>query len=150
MSDILARLAPPPGARKKGKRVGRGPGSGLGKTCGAGQKGQNSRSGGGAGRGFEGGQMPAQRRMPKRGFTNPFRKTFSVVNVETLERFEDGAVVDPEMLLSSGVVKKMKDGVKILGKGELKKKLNVRAHAASSSAREKIEKAGGTFEEIPG
>ncbi len=150
MSDILGRLAPPPGARKKGKRVGRGPGSGLGKTCGSGQKGQNSRSGGGVGRGFEGGQMPAQRRMPKRGFTNPFRKVYSVVNVETLDRFEEGAVVDLETLMSSGVVKKMNDGVKILGKGELTKKLNVRAHAASSAAREKIEKAGGTFEEIPG
>ncbi len=148
MSDILSRLAPPPGARKKTKRVGRGPGSGLGKTSGRGQKGQKSRSGGGIARGFEGGQMPAQRRMPKRGFTNPFRKVLAIVNVGRLDGFEDGAVVDPEALVSSGIIKKVGDGVKILGKGELNKKLTIRAHAVSSSAREKIEKAGGVFEEI--
>ncbi|MCP4603407.1 MAG: 50S ribosomal protein L15 [Proteobacteria bacterium] len=148
MSDILSRLAPPPGSKKKSKRVGRGKGSGLGKTCGRGQQGQKSRSGSGVGRGFEGGQMPAQRRLPKRGFTNPFRKVFAVVNVSRLESFEDGTVVDPEVLLNSGIVRKLCDGIKILGKGELSKKLTIRAHAVSSSAREKIEKAGGVFEEV--
>jgi large subunit ribosomal protein L15 len=148
MSDILSRLAPPAGSRTKRRRVGRGPGSGLGKTSGRGQKGQKSRSGAGVGRGFEGGQMPAQRRLPKRGFTNPFRKNLTIVNVGRLEQFENGSVVNIEMLISSGVIKKVGDGVKILGKGELKKKLNIQAHAISDGAREKIEKAGGTFEAI--
>ena len=103
MSDILSRLAPPPGSRKKVKRVGRGPGSGLGKTSGRGQKGQKSRSGAGVGRGFEGGQMPIQRRLPKRGFTNPFRKQLAVVNLDKLEIFEEGTVVEPTMVLSTGV-----------------------------------------------
>ena len=148
MSDILSRLAPPPGSRKKVKRVGRGPGSGLGKTSGRGQKGQKSRSGAGVGRGFEGGQMPVQRRLPKRGFTNPFRKDIVVINITKLEVFEEGTVVDPELLQKSGIIKKIGDGVKILGKGELTKKLTVRAHAVSGGAREKIEKAGGVFEII--
>ena len=148
MSDILSRLAPPAGAKKKPKRVGRGPGSGLGKTSGRGQKGQKSRSGAKIGRGFEGGQMPLQRRLPKRGFTNPFRKNFAVVNVSALDSFDDGAVVDAAALINCGLVRKLMDGVKILGKGELTKKLTVRAHGVSAGAREKIEKAGGTFEQI--
>lgn len=148
MSDILSRLAPPEGSRKKRKRVGRGPGSGLGKTSGRGHKGQKARSGGGIARGFEGGQMPLQRRLPKRGFKNPFRREWAVVNVSSLEVFENGAVVDLEALASKGLIKKAQDGVKILGKGEVTKKLTVRAHAISSGALAKIEKAGGTFEEI--
>ena len=148
MSEILSRLAPAKGSKKKIKRVGRGPGSGLGKTSGRGQKGQKSRSGAGVGRGFEGGQMPAQRRMPKRGFTNPFRKELTVVNVARLEAFENGEVVDPEVLVKKGIIRGQGDGVKILGKGELSKKLTVRAHAISDGARKKIEKAGGAFEEI--
>ena len=148
MADILSRLKPPAGSRKKTKRVGRGPGSGLGKTCGRGQKGQKSRSGAGVGRGFEGGQMPAQRRMPKRGFTNPFRKEFQVVNLGRLDAFDDGAVVDPQALYTNGLIRKAGDDIKILGKGELTKKLTIRAHAVSTSALEKIEKAGGTFEKI--
>ena len=148
MSDILSRLAPPAGSKKNPKRVGRGPGSGLGKTSGRGQKGQKSRSGAKIGRGFEGGQMPLQRRLPKRGFTNPFRKNFAVVNVSSLEVFEEGAVVDTAALINSGLVRKLMDGVKILGKGELTKKLTVRAHGITAGAREKIEKAGGTFEQI--
>jgi len=148
MSDILSKLAPPPGSRKKIKRVGRGPGSGLGKTCGRGQNGQKSRSGGGIARGFEGGQMPLHRRLPKRGFTNPFRKEWATVNVGSLVIFDDGAVIDVETLLKSGLIKKVCDGVKILGKGELEKKLTVRANAISAGALEKIEKAGGVFEEI--
>lgn len=148
MSDILSRLAPPEGARKAKKRVGRGPGSGLGKTSGRGQKGQKSRSGGRVARGFEGGQMPAQRRMPKRGFHNLFRKEYAVVNLSKLEVFDEGSVVDPSALVERGIVKKTMDGIKILGQGELTKKLTIRAHAASQSAREKIERAGGVFEEI--
>ncbi len=148
MSDILSRLKPPKGSRKSVKRVGRGPGSGLGKTSGRGQKGQKSRSGAGVGRGFEGGQMPVQRRLPKRGFTNPFRKELTVVNVGRLDIFDDGAVVDVALLVSSGLVKSVGDGVKILGVGELSKKLTIRTHAISKSALEKIEKAGGTFEKV--
>jgi len=148
MSDILSRLKPPEGSRKGRKRVGRGPGSGLGKTSGRGQKGQKSRSGGSVGRGFEGGQMPVQRRLPKRGFTNPFRKQLVAVNVGRLEVLEDGAVVDMALLLERGIVKKAQDGLKVLGDGELTKKLTVKACGASKSAIEKIEKAGGTFEKI--
>ena len=148
MSDTLSRLSPPAGSRKKSKRVGRGPGSSLGKTCGRGQKGQKSRSGGGVPRGFEGGQMPLQRRLPKRGFNNPFRTEWTTVNVSRLEVFKSGAVVDVEALLSNGIISKVGDGVKILGKGNLSRKLTVRAHAASAGALKKIEKAGGTFEEI--
>jgi large subunit ribosomal protein L15 len=149
MSDVLSRLSPPEGSKKSRKRVGRGPGSGVGKTCGRGQKGQKSRSGGKIPRGFEGGQMPLQRRLPKRGFVNPFRKDWSVVNVGRLDVFDEGAVVDAEALLAAGLIHEVKHGVKVLGKGELGKKLTVRLHAASGGAREKIEKAGGRFEEIP-
>ena len=148
MSDILSRLKPPEGSRKGVKRLGRGPGSGLGKTSGKGQKGQKSRSGAGIGRGFEGGQMPVQRRLPKRGFTNPFKKNLSVVNVGRLDAFDDGAVVDVDLLVLSGMVKSVGDGVKILGVGELSKKLTVRTHAISKGALEKIEKAGGKFEKV--
>ena len=148
MSDILSRLSPPEGSKKGRKRLGRGPGSGLGKTSGRGQKGQRSRSGGRVGRGFEGGQMPVQRRLPKRGFKNPFRKNLAAVNVGALEAFEDGAVVDIEALLERGIVKKAQDGLKVLGDGDLSKKLTVKARGASKSAIEKIEKAGGTFEKL--
>jgi large subunit ribosomal protein L15 len=148
MADILSKLAPPRGSRKKIKRVGRGPGSGLGKTAGRGHNGQKARSGGRIARGFEGGQMPAQRRMPKRGFTNKFRKQISIVNVSKLEGFEDGTVVNPVVLMQAGILRKLGDGVKILGKGDLSKKLTVQAHAISPSALEKIKKAGGSFEVI--
>jgi large subunit ribosomal protein L15 len=150
MADVLSKLGPPAGANKKAKRVGRGPGSGLGKTCGRGQKGQKSRSGGGVHPGFEGGQMPLQRRLPKRGFTNPFRKHWAVVNVGRLDVFDNGAVVDVQALLERGLISKVGDGVKILGKGEIKKKLTVRVHAISAGALAKIEKAGGAFEEMTG
>lgn len=148
MNDILSRLAPPEGSRKKRKRVGRGPGSGYGKTAAKGMNGQKSRSGGGIARGFEGGQMPLQRRMPKRGFTNIFKKEIIEINVERLEVFENDDVVDIEALGKKGLISKVADGVKVLGKGELTKKLTVRLHAASAGAMEKIEKAGGSFEQI--
>jgi large subunit ribosomal protein L15 len=148
MADVLSKLSPSKGANKKPKRVGRGPGSGVGKTCGRGQKGQKSRSGGGVHPGFEGGQMPLQRRLPKRGFTNPFRKEWTVVNVGRLDVFDDGAVVDVQTLLERGLISKVGDGVKILGKGELKKKLTIKVHAISAGALAKIEQAGGAFEEI--
>ncbi|WP_304756653.1 50S ribosomal protein L15 [Faecalibaculum rodentium] len=128
------------------KRVGRGPGSGLGKTSGRGQKGQNARSGGGVRPGFEGGQTPLARRLPKRGFTNINRKEYAVVNVENLNRFEDGTVVTPALLKEVGLVRKELNGVKILGNGELTKKLNVTAAKFSKSAVEAIEKAGGKAE----
>ena len=148
MSDFLSKLSPPEGSRKKPKRVGRGPGSGLGKTSGRGHKGQKSRSGGGISRGFEGGQMPLRRRLPKRGFTNPFRKEWAVVNIGRLDIFEEGAVVDIEVMLRSGLIKRVCDGVKILGKGEISKKLTVKAHAISEGALAKIEKAGGKYESL--
>jgi large subunit ribosomal protein L15 len=148
MSDILSRLKPPEGSRKSRKRLGRGPGSGLGKTSGKGHKGQRARSGGGNARGFEGGQMPIQRRLPKRGFKNPFRKEFDEVNVARLDVFADGSVVDREALVEQGIVKSSCRLVKILGCGDLTKKLMIRAQAASKSAVEKIEKAGGTFEKV--
>lgn len=128
------------------KRVGRGPGSGLGKTSGRGQKGQNARSGGGVRPGFEGGQTPLARRLPKRGFTNINRKEYAVVNVEDLNRFEDGTVVTPALLKEVGLVRKELNGVKILGNGELTKKLNVTAAKFSKSAVEAIEKVGGKAE----
>jgi len=148
MSDILSRLSPPEGSRTSKKRLGRGPGSGLGKTSGKGHKGQRARSGGGNGRGFEGGQMPIQRRLPKRGFKNPFRTAYVAVNVDRLDVFENDAVVDVQALVAQGIVKSVGDNVKILGNGELKKKLTIRIQAASKTALEKIEKAGGTFEKV--
>ena len=148
MSDILSRLKPPEGSRKSRKRVGRGPGSGLGKTSGKGHKGQRARSGGGNGRGFEGGQMPIQRRLPKRGFTNQFRTEYVPVNLSRLDVFNEGSVVDVKALVEQGIVKSANELVKILGNGELKKKLTVKTQAASKTAVEKIEKAGGSFEKV--
>ncbi len=144
----LNELRPPQGARKKRKRVGRGEGSGHGGTSTKGHKGLKARSGGSHSPGFEGGQMPLQRRLPKRGFKNPFRKEWSVVNLGDLTAFPDGAVVDVESLQSSGLVKKVVFGVKILGDGEISRPLTVRAHAFSLSARKKIEAAGGKAEVI--
>ena len=135
------------GAKRDAKRLGRGIGSGLGKTSGKGQKGQNSRSGGGVRLGFEGGQMPLLRRLPKLGFTNKFRKVYTTVNVADLNRFEDETVVDFELLANSGLVKKAKNaGLKVLGNGELTKKLHVKANKFSESAIEKIKNAGGSIE----
>ena len=136
------------GARTSAKRLGRGIGSGLGKTSGKGHKGQNARSGGGVRPGFEGGQMPLVRRIPKRGFNNRFRKVYSIVNISALEaKFENGAVVDAEALIVSGILSKIEDaGVKVLGSGELTKALTVKADKFSASAKEAIEKAGGSVE----
>lgn len=134
------------GARFVSKRIGRGLGSGLGKTSGKGQKGQNSRSGGGVAIGFEGGQTPAFKRYPKRGFTNLNRKEYAVINVEDLNKFDDGAVVDYESLKAAGLLKKKLDGVKVLGNGKLEKKLTVKAAKFSKTAQKAIEEAGGTVE----
>ena len=134
--------------RKNRNRVGRGPGSGNGKTAGRGQKGQNSRSGGGVRLGFEGCQTPLARRLPKRGFTNFSRKEYAIVNVEALNRFENGTVVTPELLIECGLVKKELCGVKVLGNGELEKSLTVKAVKFSASAKEAIENAGGKAEVI--
>lgn len=142
----LFELSPAAGSVKDVKRIGRGHGSGNGKTAGKGHKGQNARSGGGVRPGFEGGQMPMTRRIPKRGFNNIFATKYSTVNVSALEIFADGTVVDAELLVASGLVKKVNDGVKILGNGELSKNLTVKAAAFSASAKEKIEKAGGKAE----
>lgn len=136
------------GARRENYRVGRGHGSGNGKTAGKGHKGQNARSGGGVSIGFEGGQTPLYRRLPKRGFTNYTRKEYAVVNVEALNRFEDGTTVTPELLLATRLARKELDGIKILGCGELTKKLTVQANKFSKSAQEAIEKAGGKVEVI--
>lgn len=144
----LHELKPAPGARSKPVRKGQGIGSGLGKTAGRGHKGQKSRSGGGVRPGFEGGQMPLQRRMPKRGFYNKFRKVIISINVSELNRFENGSTVTPETLLDARVIKKTGDGVKILGNGELEKALTVLAHGFSKSAAEKIAAAGGKTEVI--
>ena len=144
----LHELKAAEGATKARKRRGRGQGTGLGTTGGRGMNGQNSRSGGGVRLGFEGGQMPLYRRIPKRGFTNRFAKEYAEVNVTDLNRFEDGTVVDFDLMLQSGLVKQVKDGVKVLGNGELEKKLTVKAEKFSKSAAEKIEKAGGKAEVI--
>ena len=144
----LHELQPAEGSRKERSRVGRGLGSGNGKTSGRGMKGQNSRSGGGVRTGFEGGQMPIYRRLPKRGFKNVWAKTYAEVNVESLNRFEDGTVVDPVALVESGILKNVRDGIRILGKGELTKKLTVRANGFTKSAEEKITAAGGQIEKI--
>ena len=143
----LNNLKPKKGARHAKKRVGRGPGSGHGKTAGRGEKGQKSRSGFARSIGFEGGQMPLHRRLPKRGFTNIFKKDYAVVNVSDLERFDNGATVDEAALREAGLVKGQHDGVKILGNGELSKKLTVSATKFSKSAKEIIEKAGGSCQE---
>ena len=144
----LHELSPEPGSRKKRTRRGRGLGSGLGKTSGRGQKGQNSRSGGGVRTGFEGGQMPLYRRLPKRGFKNIFAKEYAEVNVSSLNRFDDGAVVDPVALIEEGILKNVRDGVRILGNGELTKKLTVKANGFTKTAENKIKAAGGEVEVI--
>ncbi|SHK35766.1 50S ribosomal protein L15 [Paramaledivibacter caminithermalis] len=144
----LHELKPNKGAVKNRKRLGRGTATGQGKTAGRGQDGQNSRSGGGVRPGFEGGQMPLYRRIPKRGFKNPFRKEWTIVNIEDLNRFDEGTVVTPEILKEAGMIKKINDGLKILGDGQLKKKLTIKAHKFSQSAIEKIEAAGGKAEVI--
>lgn len=142
----LHELSPNPGSTKEVKRIGRGHGSGQGKTAGKGHKGQNARSGGGVRPGFEGGQTALARRIPKRGFNNIFATEYAVVNVADLDRFVDGTVVDTELLIASGLIKKELDGVKVLGNGELTKNLTVKAAAFSASAKDKIEKAGGKAE----
>ncbi|AZT90017.1 50S ribosomal protein L15 [Caldicellulosiruptor changbaiensis] len=145
----LFELKPAPGAKKKPKRVGRGESSGHGKTSTRGHKGQWARSGGGVRPGFEGGQMPLTRRIPKRGFKNINKKVYTEVNVEKLERFENDTVITPELLLKEGVISKIeKDGVKVLGKGDLTKRLIVRVQKVSEGARKKIEAAGGKVEVI--
>jgi large subunit ribosomal protein L15 len=144
----LHELKPAEGSRQERKRVGRGNGSGWGKTSGRGQKGQKSRSGGGVRPGFEGGQMPLIQRLPKRGFKNPTRKEYAIVNLDTLNRFAEGTEVTPELLLETRVISKAKDGVKILGNGQLEHKLTVRAHKFSDSAKAAIEAAGGQAEVI--
>ena len=145
----LHELRPSEGAFKTSKRLGRGTGSGLGKTSGKGHKGQNARSGGGVRPGFEGGQLPLFRRLPKRGFSNAmFKVEYATINVSDLEKFENGAVVTPELLKEMGILKKQLAGVKVLGNGELTKKLTVKAHKFSESAKEKIEAIGGKAEVI--
>ena len=144
----LGNLKPKKGARHAKKRVGRGPGSGHGKTAGRGEKGQKSRSGFSRMLGFEGGQMPLHRRLPKRGFTNIFRKENAIVNVSELERFDNGVTVDAAALRKAGLVKGRPHGIKILGNGKLTKKLTVQATKFSDSARRQIEAAGGTCQEI--
>ncbi|MBQ7474318.1 MAG: 50S ribosomal protein L15 [Clostridia bacterium] len=145
----LHELSPAPGSAKKAWRKGRGPGSGNGKTAGKGHKGQNARSGGGVRPGFEGGQLPLYRKIPKRGFKNHFAKNYAIVNVKTLnERFSDGETVNLDALLEKGVIGKPLDGLKVLGNGEIEKKLTVQAAIFSGSAKEKIEAAGGKAEVV--
>lgn len=142
----LSNLKPAPGSTKNRKRIGRGPGSGTGKTSGKGHKGQNARSGGGVKPGFEGGQMPLQRRIPKRGFVSRNKKVYNLVNLRDLEAFEAGTVVDLEQYGKAGLVSGVKDGIKILADGELTKSLTVYAHKFSKTAAQKIEAAGGKVE----
>ncbi|MFJ8067050.1 50S ribosomal protein L15 [Psychrobacillus sp. NPDC096426] len=144
----LHELKPAEGSRSTRNRVGRGTGSGNGKTAGKGHKGQNARSGGGVRPGFEGGQNPLFRRLPKRGFTNINRKEFAIVNLDTLNRFEEGTEVTPALLIETGVVSSEKSGIKILGNGTLDKKLSVKAHKFSASAKQAIENAGGQTEVV--
>lgn len=144
----LYELQPAEGAKKSPKRVGRGIGSGMGKTSTKGHKGQKARSGGGKGPAFEGGQTPLQRRLPKRGFNNKFKREWVEVNLEKLNIFDNGTEVTPEILLEKGIIKKLADGVKILGNGKIAKKLIIKSHGFSKSAVEKIEKAGGKAEVI--
>ena len=142
----LHELHPAAGATTAAKRLGRGIGSGLGKTSGKGHKGAKARSGGGKGPGFEGGQMKMSQRLPKRGFTNNFRTVYAAINVERLEIFEDGATVTPVDLIEAGIIKNVEDGIKIMGNGELTKKLTVVANKFTASAKEKIEAVGGKAE----
>ena len=144
----LNELSPAPGSTKKKFRVGRGNGSGAGKTAGKGHKGQNARSGGGVRPGFEGGQMPLQRRIPKRGFVNIFGTRYEAINVDQLNRFEDGNLVDEAAIVKAGLVKNTRDGIKILGRGELTKKLTVKVAAFSEGAKSKIEADGGKAEVV--
>ncbi|WP_432362133.1 50S ribosomal protein L15 [Sporosarcina sp. UB5] len=144
----LHDMKPAEGARKARKRIGRGIGSGTGKTSGKGHKGQNARSGGGVRLGFEGGQIPLFQRLPKRGFTNINRKEYAIVNLDVLNRFDEGTEVSPELLIETGIVSNEKSGIKILGNGTLEKKITVKAHKFSASAKEAIEKAGGQVEVI--
>ena len=144
----LHELKPAKGAVRNRKRLGRGTASGQGETSGRGANGQNARSGGGTRPGFEGGQMPLYRRLPKRGFTNIFKKVWSIVNIEDLNRFEEGVEITPAVLLESGLIKKLNEGVKILGNGVIEKKLTVKANQFTKSAKEKIEAAGGKAEVI--
>jgi large subunit ribosomal protein L15 len=144
----LHELSPPAKSRKTNKRLGRGVGSGWGKTAGRGTKGYNSRSGGGVRPGYEGGQMPIQRRLPKRGFTNIFRKKIAIINLRDLHAFESGSLVDEAALMKAGLVKGQKDGIKLLGHGEIRVALDVKLNQVSKSAREKIEAAGGSVEVI--
>ena len=142
----LSNLKPVPGSTKNRKRIGRGAGSGTGKTSGKGHKGQNARSGGGVKPGFEGGQMPLQRRLPKRGFTSLNKKVYALINLRDLDAFEAGSVVGPEIFGKEGLIRGVKDGIKILADGELTKPLTVQAHKFSKTAVEKIETAGGKAE----
>ena len=144
----LHELSPAPGSAKAAFRRGRGPGSGNGKTAGKGHKGQNARSGGGVRPGFEGGQLPLYRKLPKRGFNNIFAKNYAIVNVSALNRFDDGAVVDLDALMAARIVRKPLDGLKVLGNGEITKKITVKAAIFSAAAKEKIEAAGGVAEVI--
>ena len=145
----LHELSPAEGSVKENYRKGRGPGSGNGKTAGKGHKGQNARSGGGVRPGFEGGQLPLYRKLPKRGFNNyRFGKKFAIINVQSLNKFNDGEVVDFAALLSAGIIHNVFDGVKVLGEGEIAKKLTVKAAIFSASAKEKIEAAGGKTEVV--
>ncbi|HHT50254.1 MAG TPA: 50S ribosomal protein L15 [Eubacteriaceae bacterium] len=144
----LHELRPAEGSTKKRKRKGRGTATGLGKTAGRGQGGQKSRSGGGVRIGFEGGQMPLTRRLPKRGFTNRNKKEYAIIGLEDLNIFEEGTEVTPELLIENGIIKKTLDGVKLLANGELEKKLTIRVHKASKTAAEKVEAAGGKVEVI--
>jgi len=142
----LNELSPAQGSHKAPRRLGRGVGSGRGKTAGRGTKGYNSRSGGGVRPGYEGGQMPLHRRLPKRGFANIFRKNIAVINIRDLDKFDKGSVVDEAALVAAGLVKGKKDGIKLLGHGEIKHSLEVKVNQISKSAREKIEAAGGKVE----
>ena len=142
----LNQLKPAKGSKRASKRVGRGKGTGLGRTAGRGEKGLRSRSGGGTPPGYEGGQMPLQRRIPKRGFHNPFRKEYCIVNVKDLNRFAAGTIVDVDVLRAEGRVKNVKHGVKLLGEGEVTRALTVKVHKASREAARKVAAAGGTVE----
>lgn len=144
----LHELKPAPGSKRACKRLGRGTGSGLGRNSGKGEKGQKSRSGGGVRLGFEGGQMPLYRRVPKRGFKNPFKKDYAILNLDRLNIFENGSEITEQILLESGLVSKLKDGVKILAKGNLERSLTVKVSKFSQSAKEKIEAVGGKTEVI--